>query len=228
MEQVLSVKNLDVTRGQEKIIDSLSFSLEKGEFLTILGPNGSGKSTLFEALLGIVDYEGDINWSPQVKISYLPERLAREMFLLFPLTVKDFFELSKIKKDRTEKLLSSVGLGRDFLDRTPARLSSGEFQRMLVAWSLASEPNVLLFDEPMGGIDVGGRETIYTLLHKFWKEKGLTVVLVTHEINVVYAYSTNVLCLSRKKMCYGKAKEVLTPENLRQIYGHQLKFYEHD
>lgn len=225
--KVLKVENLNVTRGREKVIDSLSFSLEKGEFLTVLGPNGSGKSTLLEALLGIVDYEGDISWAPEAEISYLPERLAREMFLLFPLTVKDFFSLNKIGANETGEMLSSVGLSSDFLERNPAHLSSGEFQRMLVAWSLAQEPNVLLFDEPMGGIDVGGKETIYNLLHNFWEKKELTVILVTHEINVVYAYSTNVLCLSRKKMCYGQPKEVLTPENLRKIYGHQLKFYEH-
>ncbi len=225
--KALKVKNLNVKRRGEEVVTDLSFSVDKGEFLTILGPNGAGKSTLLQALLNILDYEGKIFWEEGLELSYLPEQLKRENFSLFPLTVKDFFNLGDIPPKKAEKILTSVGLSPEFLKRNPACLSSGEFRRMLVGWALAPEPDVLIFDEPMGGIDVGGRETIYSLLYKFWQERELTIILVTHEINVVFAYSTNVLCLSREKLCYGKPKEMLTPENLREIYGHKLKFYQH-
>ena len=227
MTSLLKVKDLVVERGGREVIASLSFHVKKGEFLTILGPNGSGKSTLLQALIGQLKSRGEINWRTAPRISYLPERLSRERFFLFPLTVRDFFNLIKTSSHRAGRILSEVGLGKEFLYRSPARLSSGEFQRMLLAWSLSAEPDVLLLDEPMGGIDAGGRESIYSLIHDVWKSYGLTVIMVTHEINVVYAYSTNVLCLSRTKTCYGKPKKVLTPDKLEDMYGHKLKYYKH-
>ena len=107
-------------------------------------------------------------------------------------------------------------------------MSTGQFQRMLVAWVLISEPEVLLFDEPTAGIDIGGEETIYSLLHRFWRERKLTTLLVTHDLNVVYKYSSDVLCLNKKGItCSGQPKEILTTELLEKIYGTEIKFYQH-
>jgi len=226
-EKILRVENLSVSLGKEKIIQDLSFDVAKGEILTILGPNGAGKSTLLKALLGFFPHKGKIFWNKGLKINYLPERLSKEKFSIFPLTVADFFRIGEIPEKEAQDMLSSVGLKRKFWKRRSDNLSSGEFQRMLVAWVLSSKPDVVLFDEPMGGIDVGGKETIYSLISTFWKKRKLTIILVTHEIDIVYAYSSNVLCLNRKKLCYGSPREILTPENLRDVYGHDIKFYTH-
>jgi len=227
-ETILEVKNLNVELEGEEILKDLSFKVKKGEVLTILGPNGAGKSTLLKALLEISKYQGVINWKKGVKVSYLPDRLSREEFKIIPLSIKEFLGFEKASTEKIKEMLNSVGLEpARFLNKQPGDLSSGEFQRMLIAQALISEPNVLLFDEPTGGIDVGGKETIYSLLHQLWKEKNLTILLVTHEINVVYAYSTNVLCLSRKKLCYGKPEKVLTPETLKELYGNKIRFYKH-
>lgn len=226
MGLVLEVENLSVERGGEEVLRDLSFGLEEGDFLTVLGPNGAGKSTLLKALVGSLPGEGRVRWREGVEFNYLPEGLSRQDFEAYPLTVSDFFRLSG-EPEKVGEMLARVGLAPEFKERDPASLSSGEFRRVLVAWSLIGEPDVLLFDEPMGGIDVGGKNTIYSLLRDLWRERGLTVVLVTHEINVVYDYSTHVLCLSRRKLCHGEPKEVLTPKNLEEIYGHKVKFYEH-
>ena len=98
---------------------------------------------------------------------------------------------------------------------------------MIIAWALVSEPSVLLFDEPTAGIDIGGQETIYSLLHKFWREGNLTMLLVTHNLDIVWEHANNVLCLNKKMLCYGKPREVLTPESLEELYGMEIKFYEH-
>jgi zinc transport system ATP-binding protein len=227
---ILVVAGLNVKFGKEEVIRNLSFEVKKGEFLIVLGPNGAGKTTLFKAILGLVPSEGKIIWQDKIpKISYLPERLSQDKFKNLAITVKEFFRFKEKSDEKIFSILKAVGLEpNEILNKNPGDLSSGQFQRMLIAWSLISEPEILFFDEPATGIDVGGEETIYSLLEKFWKEKNLTILLVTHDLNIVYKYATNVLCLSKKEVCcFGPPKEILTPKVLEKIYGTGIKFYEH-
>lgn len=226
-EEILKVKHLTVRFNGENIINDLSFSIVKNDVLVVLGPNGAGKTTLLKTLLGLIPYEGTIEWGSK-KISYLPpqELLARKD--LPPLSIKDFFNFKNAPYKKIVEFLHEVGLDESFLKKQFNSVSTGQFQRMIIAWALIDEPEVLLFDEPTSGIDIGGSETIYSLLHKFWKEKGLTIVLVTHDLNVVWEHANNVLCLNKKKMCMGKPKEVLTPESLRELYRTDVKFYKHE
>lgn len=228
-ETLLEVKNLNVKFGKEEVIKNLSFEVKKGEFLILLGPNGAGKSTLLKAILGLIPFEGKVIWQGKLKISYLPERLGREKFKETAILVKEFFKIKGKSEEKISEILKEVGLEpKKVLDKNPGNLSSGQFQRMLIAWSLIANPEVLLLDELSTGIDIGGEETIYSLLGKFWKEKNLTFILVTHDLDIVYRYATNVLCLSKKGFCcFGPPKEVLTPEGLEKIYGTEIKFYEH-
>jgi len=230
-EKILEVKNLSVKFGEEEVIKNLSFEVEKGEFLIILGPNGSGKTTLFRAILGLIPSSGEVVWQKGKipKISYLPERLSRERFYDLPITINDFFKFKEESEEKISYFLEAVGLEpKEILNKNPGNLSSGQFQRMLIAWSLIKEPEVLFFDEPATGVDIGGEETIYSLLEKFWREKGITIFLITHELNIVYRYATNVLCLSKKGFCcFGKPKEILTPDSLEKIYGAEINFYDY-
>jgi ABC-type Mn2+/Zn2+ transport system ATPase subunit len=118
-------------------------------------------------------------------------------------------------------------LDSSLLRRRFGAVSTGQFQRMLIAWALVDQPKVLLFDEPASGIDIGGQETVYSLLHQFWQDWNLTILLVTHDLNIVWEHATNVLCLNKKNLCYGPPREVMTPETLEEIYGTGIKFYEH-
>lgn len=226
MSKVLEVKDLNVTLEGESILKDLSFTVEKGEVLVILGPNGAGKTTLLKTLLGIIPSKGEIKWKTK-NISYLPPQEFLQRQYLPPLSVKDFFELKGAPKNKTIKMLELVGLKKSIIDKNFNSLSTGQFQRMIIAWALVNEPSVLLFDEPTAGIDVGGEETIYSLLHKFWKEKKMTILLVTHDLSVVWEHANKVLCLNKKKICYGKPKKILTPKNLEEVYGTGVKFYEH-
>ncbi len=226
---ILKVKNLEVELSEEKIIESLSFEVKEREIFTILGPNGAGKTTLFKALLGFITYKGEISWSQKdLKIGYLPERLSRSKFKELPISVREFFKFKESSDEKILRMLKLVGLENPkILEKDPGNLSSGQFQRMLIGWSLIGNPQVLFFDEPTTGIDIGGEETIYSLLHKFWKERNLTILLITHDLNIVYKYSTNVLCLNKKAICSGPSREILTPENLEKLYGTEIKFYKH-
>lgn len=224
---ILEVKDLNIYQGGERSINDLSFSVEEGEVLTVLGPNGAGKSTLLKALVGALEFEGSIEWKEGVKISYLPEDVSREDFVNLPLSVEDLFGLKDVSREEAISCLEDVGISSSFLGRSPKNLSSGEFSRVFLAWTLVQDPDVLLLDEPMEGIDAGGKETIYSLLHSFWEERGLTIILITHDLSIVYAHSDNVMCLRKRGLCYGAPKDVLTPEKLEEVYGHDIKFYGH-
>lgn len=225
---LLEVREFGVTLDRSPVISDLNFSVAEGEFLTILGPNGSGKTVLIKSLLGLLSHQGIVNWHKKAKIGYLPQGLNQMSVRDMPLTVQDFFALKRIKRHEILRHLSHVGLESSVLTKNAGHLSGGEFQRMLVAWVLSSDPNVLFLDEPTTAVDVAGGETIYSLLKEIWQTHNLTVFNVTHDLSIVYAYSTHVLCLSRLgHRCYGIPKEVLTPDVLNDIYGSEIKFYTH-
>jgi len=225
-EPILRVENLNVKFDKEEIIKDLSFQVEEGEVLIILGPNGAGKTTLLKALLGLIPYEGKIIWASK-NINYLPPQELIQRKYLPPMTIEEFFEFKDIAKKDILKIFQEVRLDLPLLKKPFGALSTGQFQRMIIAWALVDNPDVLLFDEVTYGIDAGGEETIYSLLHKFWEHRNLTILLVTHELNIVYEHANKVLCLNKEKICYGEPIKILTPENLEKVYGTGIKFYKH-
>ena len=235
-ETILDIQNLTVSFDDNKVIDDLSFSIKKGDVIAIVGPNGAGKSVLFRALLGLIPYLGKIEWSPDLKISYVPQRFNVEKD--FPLTAKEFLRLKSKDQNKILAALESVGLKNKqsdihhiehhLLDQRLGWLSGGQLQRILIAWAILDNPNVLLFDEPTTGIDVGGEETIYNLLKKLNDEMALTILLISHDLNIVYKYANSVLCLNKEKICFGPPRNVLDPQALIKLYGGEAKFYKHE
>jgi zinc transport system ATP-binding protein len=222
---ILSVKDLNVRLNGEEILLDLTFDVYDGEVLAILGPNGAGKTTLLKALLGIVPYEGIVRWREGVKVGYVPQRLPFIKDL--PLSVKEFFQLVNASKSETVEILKSIGLGEEILGKKIGDLSSGQFQRILIGWALASNSNVLLFDEPLAGIDIGGQESVYNLLEKLKGNRNLTILFVTHELSIVYRLADRVLCLNKRMLCTGAPREMLTPEAISNLYASPVKFYQH-
>lgn len=223
---ILKVENLNVGFDGEEVIEDLSFEVREGEVLVILGPNGAGKTTLLRALLGLIPYRGKIAWATE-NISYLPPQELLQRKGLPPLSIEDFFRFKNVSIEQIKKILELVELDPSLLKRRYGALSTGQFQRTIIAWALVDDPSVLLFDEPTSGIDIGGQETIYSLLHRFWKERNLTILLVTHDLNVVWEHAETVLCMNKQKVCYGNPRKVLTPEELERIYSTGIKYYEH-
>jgi zinc transport system ATP-binding protein len=227
---ILKVENLNVESKGERILENLSFEVKEGEVLTILGPNGAGKTVLLKTLLGILPYKGKVEWTPpiphpkDIKIGYVPQRLP--FIKDIPMSVGEFFKLKVSSEKEVKEILNSIGLKDGILAKKIGDLSSGQFQRILVGWALVGNPQVLLFDEPTTGIDISGQESIYELLEKLRKERNLTILLVTHDLSIVYKLATNCLCLNKKMLCYSAPKE-LTSERLSQLYGGKIKFYQH-
>jgi zinc transport system ATP-binding protein len=234
MEQttVLKVSDCAVMLDGLTLLSGVSFTVRKGEALAVIGPNGAGKTLLFKALLGLVPFSGRIEWHTGLRIGYVPQRFPVDKTV--PLTVREFF-LLKAKQfwfpNRTflqhlSHELSLVGLSQEVLERPVGELSGGQLQRLLIAWAMLDHPEVMLFDEPTAGIDVGFEETVYHLLQRLQRERGTTILLISHELNIVYRYADQVLCLNRKMLCHGKPHEVLHPEDLTRLFG-ESGFYEH-
>lgn len=230
---ILEVKNLKVSYDGHLVLDDISFALKRGETLAVIGPNGSGKTTLFRAILGSVSYEGNIEKPADIKIGYVPQKIDLERDL--PITVKEFLTLRNhaAPSGRWQAthspagVLEMVDLAPAFLSKRIGELSSGELQRILIAWAVIGHPDLLLFDEPTASVDAAGQRTVYELLNKLQEEHNLGLVLISHDLTVVYRYANKVLCLNREQVCFGIPDEVLTPEELAKLYGGERKFYHH-
>jgi zinc transport system ATP-binding protein len=216
---------LNVTIDDQRVIEKLSFTVKRGDILTILGPNGAGKTVLLRTLLGALPHEGMIEWQKGVRIGYVPQRLPYIKDI--PMSVEDFMALKKSPETGSREILRAVGLSGDFAKKRMGDLSSGQFQRILIAWGLVGGPQVLLFDEPTTGIDISGEETVYSLLARLHEERKLTMLIITHDLAVVFKLSSNVLCMNKQPVCYGPPLEVLTPESLQRLYGTEVKYYPH-
>ena len=225
-DAILTVSNLQIAYEDQQIISDLSFTVKKRDILIILGPNGAGKTTLLRALQNLLPYQGSVSWNAQ-KIFYLPPQEFLKRKNLPPLNIEEFYAFKTSDSNAIKSMIVDVGLDESLLNHQFSELSTGQFQRMLIGWALLDNPDVLILDEPTSGIDLGGEETIYSLLHKFWKNQDLTILLVTHDLNIVWEYATQVICLNQQQMCMGKPDEVLTPEQLKALYGTGIKFYKH-
>ncbi|MDD5430899.1 MAG: metal ABC transporter ATP-binding protein [Candidatus Pacebacteria bacterium] len=228
-EPILSVENLTVKFSKEAIVDDVSFEVNQGDVTAVIGPNGAGKTTLFKALLGLIPYQGEIKWRKGTTIGYVPQRMEIETDI--PLTVLEFLKLRGIKnlsKEKAKEALGWVSLSADMLNSGLGEISVGQRQRVLIAWALLGRPDILLFDEPTADIDIKGQESIYKLLHDLENKMNLTIIMISHELNVVYKYAEQVLCLNRKKVCFGVPEEALKAQNIEELYGGERGFYQHN
>lgn len=224
---VLSVKNLFVKIEGDKILEDVNFEVNKGDVLAIIGPNGAGKTVLLKSLLGFISYQGEIKWQENIKIGYVPQKMDIENDI--PLTVEEFLRLrkEKIGKEKIKEVLKFVQLDESILKSGFGEISTGQRQRILVAWAVLGNPDVLLFDEPTADIDIAGQESIYKMIRDL-QNKGMTVILVSHDLSIVFRYAEKVLCLNRKNICFGEPKEMLNAEHLQKLYGGEHAFYHHE
>ena len=226
---LLSVRNLGVAFGDRIVLRELSFEVSSGDCLAIIGPNGAGKTVLLKALQHLIPYQGDVHWSQGARLAYVPQSVAADRQL--PLSVGELLAAKarflRLANQEMSDVSSQLNLSPDFVAAGMGTLSGGQFQKALIAFALLGRPNVLLFDEPTASLDELTEERIYELLHALHSQRGITIILVSHDLSVVYRYANRVLCVSKGKVCIGSPKEILTPETLQEVYGAPLKYYDH-
>lgn len=211
--------------GNEKILSNLSFEVATGESLAIIGPNGAGKTMLFRALIGVLPYKGKISWAPDTTIGYVPQKLDIERNL--PLSLLDLLASKNSHRHSITANLKLVRLKESLLRAPIGTLSGGQFQKALIAFALLQNPKVLLFDEPTAGVDTPGEEHIYETIHRLQKERGLTILLISHDLSLVYRYADKVLCLNKENLCFGEPEVIMAPDILGKLYGEERSFYKH-
>jgi zinc transport system ATP-binding protein len=225
----LEVEKLTVRLGGTVVLRDLGFTVPEGSALAVIGPNGAGKTVLFRALIGALPYQGTVRWAPGTRIGYVPQKLDIERDL--PLTGRDFLRakavVARASGGEVDRALELVNLPLAVADQPVGTLSGGQFQRLLLAFALMGRPTVLLFDEPTAGVDEPGEERLYAMIRRVQQAERLTLLLISHELSVVYRYATNVLCLSRDHPTLGPPEEILTPERIEQVYGAPLKYHHH-
>jgi len=229
-ENGLEVEHLSVSLDDVHVLRDLTFAVRAGSTLAVIGPNGAGKTVLLRALVGALPWSGTIRWAAATRIGYVPQKLDLERDL--PLTALDLLQakadVCRSPASDVTDALRLVELSPTTARRTIGRLSGGEFQRVLLAFALMGQPTVLLFDEPTAGLDEPGVHAVYALLQRLQHERGLTVVLISHELNIVYEHADRVLCLSHAHTYFGAPADVLTPERLSEAYGEEIRLHDHD
>jgi zinc transport system ATP-binding protein len=177
----------------------------------------------------LVSYDGEIQWSRDARLGYVPQSVTADRQL--PLRVGDLLAAKarflRLPDEKVEEVCSELNLAHEFVSAGIGTLSGGQFQKALIAFALLGSPNVILFDEPTASLDELSQERIYELVHELHGQRGITVVLVSHDLSVVYRYASLVLCLSKGNPCMGAPKDVLTPETLTELYGASPKYYRH-
>ena len=210
----LKVTNLKVQIQNEIILENVHFQIKKGVILAVVGPNGAGKTMLFRTLLNLVPYTGKIEWAEKAKIGYVPQNVSVKDI---PISVKEFLF---IKKDGDiSGVLEAVKLEPDILNKTLSILSGGQLRRVLIAWALLDNPNVLLFDEPTVGVDIGGEESIFATLRDLKEKSNMTMLLITHDIHLVKEYTDLLLGLNKCTTFFGGSQQIAEPSLQQRIYG---------
>lgn len=229
-KSIVSIQDVSVVRNSQKILDSISADISPREIVAILGPNGAGKTTLLKCILGLLPYTGEINvlgnkpTDALKSVGYVPQRFAFDKG--FPLTVGEFLNLSSKDNKTIQQALEEVEMA-DLINHPLGALSGGQLQRVLIARAIMNNPELLLLDEPTAGIDQEGEKDFYEIIKHLNKDHNTTIIMISHEVSVVYAHATQVLCLNKNLCCIGKPRETLTNEMLEKLYGADAAIREH-
>jgi zinc transport system ATP-binding protein len=214
-DDILKVSNLTVKLQNQVLLDNISFNVKKGTTLAILGPNGAGKTVLFRTLLNLVPHTGSIEWAEKVKIGYVPQYVTVSDV---PISVKEFLSMGNAVD--FENSLNMVKLkDKNILNKRLGVLSGGQLRRILIAWALNDNPNVLFLDEPTSGVDMDSEEPIYLMLNEIKKTQKITIFLITHNIHIVQEYADDLIALNKCVTFCGPSEELAKPDTQRLIYG---------
>ena len=228
---LIEIEGLEVRFGRKVVLSEVDLRVRRGEIVTLIGPNGAGKSTLARVVLGLQKAEGGtIRRAADVTVGYVPQTLAADPIL--PLTVRRFLNLPKRRPEPILRDgLAEVG-AEHLLERPVQTLSGGEFRRMLLARALLRDPDLLVLDEPLQGVDFSGQLKLFGLIERVRGRRGCGVLLVSHDLHLVMAGTDHVVCLDNRICCSGRPDAVSAHPKYLRLFGPRaaqgLALYTHE
>jgi zinc transport system ATP-binding protein len=238
--KLVEIDNLTVAYEGILALDKVTFSVEEKDFLGIIGPNGAGKTTLFSCMLSLItNYHGikffgkDIRRSRQHlgKIGFVPQKPVFEKN--FPATVEEIVGMGLMKvqaKNKVDESLQKVWL-HELGNRRIGDLSGGQQQRVFIAKALVNDPQILILDEPVTGIDSQSMEFFYQILNDLNRKEGITIIWSSHDLDAVARLASKVACLNRTLSFHGISEEFFHNENLLKMYSEssmQMHMHKHE
>ena len=246
MRPFVELEGVGVAYGEVRVLDGINLTVEPGDFLGIIGPNGSGKTTLLRVMLGLLEPQaGSVRLFGQPpatfrewrRLGYVPQRAALDPSL--PVTVSEvvatglvaslglFHRIGRRERVRVKDALARVAMEAHGRTRIGA-LSTGQQQRVLIARALVSDPELIILDEPTGGVDPEAQTSFYAMLHHLNREREVTLILVSHDIGVVAKEVTKLACLNRRLIFHGRPGDFLSDAALTALYGPAVRIVSHD
>jgi zinc transport system ATP-binding protein len=235
---IISVSDLSVWYGNNNALKNITLKIKELDFLGIIGPNGGGKTTLLKSILGLIKPQkgfvkiftknntgGSLGYVPQVITvdKRFPITLLEVVLSgLTPPSISPLFRYKKNDYYTAEKYIDLVGLS-SLKTRQISELSGGEFQKMLIARALSSNPQIILLDEPTANVDTKSRDNIFEILKDLNKSK--TIIMVTHDTMAVSSYIKSLACLNRTLVYHGDSE--ITPEVSQRLYGCPIDLIAH-
>jgi len=220
-QPLIQAHAVGVIRNGRHLLKSADLTLEEGKIVTLIGPNGAGKTTLVRSVLGLIPInEGKIERRADLRIGYMPQKLHLEPSL--PLSVERFLTLGGKPRADLADIMQLTGIEK--LIKTPMQLlSGGETQRVLLARALLRDPQLLVLDEPVQGVDVSGQAALYALINHIRKIRNCGVLLVSHDLHLVMATTDTVICLNQHVCCHGHPEQVTNDPAYLALFGEQGK-----
>ena len=229
----IKINHLGVTMGEQVILKDINLHIHCGTLTAIIGKNGAGKSTLIKAILGDIPHTGNIEFKDRedgriqkLKIGYVPQSINIEKNT--PLSVYDMIAsyqsgfpifLKKNKKLYQEiKEMLTVFEADYLIDKQVSNLSGGELQRVLLSMAIMEEPNLVLLDEPISGIDQNGTEVFYKTIDYLKNHFDLAIVLISHDLDYVAKYADKVILLNHEILKQGTVGEVFHSDEMKQVF----------
>ena len=214
-ELLLEASDVHLVLAGRTILENIHLQVRRGEILTLVGPNGAGKTTLLRVVLGLLPpTSGQIYLKPRLRVGYMPQRLQIDP--TFPLTVNRFLAMAgTVGESDLLMRLQEVGAAH-VLNAAIQTLSGGELQRVLLARSLLRQPDLLVLDEPVQGVDVHGQVELYRLIAGIRDQYRCAVLMVSHDLHLVMAATDRVLCLNRHICCSGTPGVVTSRSGISQ------------
>ena len=227
---LIELNNCGVKRSHKWLVRGVSLKVSQGEIVTLIGPNGSGKSTTAKIALGILKPDEGKNFiKNDIKISYVPQKISIDWSL--PLRVIDFMNLIvKFTINKITDVLSMTGIKHLLYDDVRI-LSGGEFQRLLMARAILKNPNFLVLDEPVQGVDYPGEIALYKTIQDIVRNIKCGILLISHNLHVLMSQTDHVICLNGHVCCSGAPKSIVKEPEYIKLFGKKidptLALYQH-